>query len=70
MAQKLVNRLSSEFDVEFPQTEVAYIAIHLASKKMFKDISESPNLVITDDVFAVTRQTLCHFQFVCTITCR
>lgn len=58
VAQKLVNCLSSEFDVEFPQTEVAYIAIHLASKKMFKDISESPNLVITDDVFAVTRQMI------------
>ena len=25
---------------------------------MFKDISESPNLVITDDVFAVTRQMI------------
>lgn len=58
VAQKLVNNLSSEFNVEFPQTEVAYIAIHLASKKMFKDISESPNLVITDDVFAVTRQMI------------
>ena len=46
--KSLVNCLSSEFDVEFPQTEVAYIAIHLASKKMFKDISESPNLVITE----------------------
>jgi len=34
------------------------VAIHLASKKMFKDISESPNLVITDDVFAVTRQMI------------
>ncbi len=43
------------FDV-LSQTEVAYIAIHLASKKMFKDkVSKS---VIIDDVFAVTRQMI------------
>ncbi|EPD78509.1 transcription antiterminator [Atopobium sp. oral taxon 199] len=57
-AQYLIDCLSEIFDVAFPRQEVAYIAIHLASKKTLARIAETGNLVVSDDIWSAITEML------------
>lgn len=57
-ARSLTNLVSAEFDVAFPDEEVAYIAIHLASKETLCDLADAGGLVISDDVWGVVARMI------------
>lgn len=58
VAEHLVGSISQEFNVDFPQQEVAYIVIHLASKEMLDKATTSGNLVISDNVWQTVAEIL------------
>lgn len=62
VAQDIAGFLSREFDLEFPEAEIVYIAIHLAGKKTITEGSvkdgSRPNLVITQEVSDLVTEML------------
>lgn len=59
VAQDIASELERAFDVEMPPEEVAYIAIHLASKRMVASPSDGKDgIVISDEVWDVVSNML------------
>lgn len=59
VARSIAKMIGEEFEVEFPESEVAYIAIHLAGKQtIYADDTEDAGLVISDDVWNVVAAML------------
>lgn len=70
VAQDIALELEKSFDVSLPPEEVAYIAIHLASKHMAPSPSDGRNgIVISDEVWTIVSEMLelvnasFHFDF-------
>jgi lichenan operon transcriptional antiterminator len=71
VAEHVAARIASEFEIELPQEEVAYIGIHLAGKQSLYVAQGEPEegLVISDEVWDVVSEMLeCvwesyHFDF-------
>ncbi len=57
-AEKIAAYLEKTFDVKIPRTEVGYIAIHLASKRIFENAGASENLVIDDEIYDIVTHML------------
>ncbi|AEM21370.1 transcriptional antiterminator, BglB [Brachyspira intermedia PWS/A] len=47
LSEELINQIQNEIDIEFNDTEILFIAIHIASKNLFS-INENYNSVIQD----------------------
>lgn len=58
LAEDLIRRLEDAFSVVFPESEVSYMAIHLAGKKMFLQSESDSNIVITQDVDDIVSEML------------
>lgn len=58
VACDIAQELEIAFDVALPPEEIAYIAIHLASKQMRPPEDEGSNIVIGDDVWRVVSDML------------
>lgn len=50
IANKIVALLSEQFNIEIPYTEISYIAIHLASKRIIEESDYRSNVVIDDEI--------------------
>ncbi len=51
ISKEIVERMESTFQITFPETEIVYIAIHLAGKKMIYHADESDqNMIITQEI--------------------
>lgn len=59
-AECVAQNLATEFNIELPETEVAYIAIHLAGKENLADddSSEAAGIVIDDEIWGVVSEML------------
>ena len=54
MARLIVEGLSKEFNVDFPDDEIGYIAIHLAAKRIVSiDETENGNVIINGEVYEI-----------------
>lgn len=59
MAHSIVEDLSEEFNVDFPDDEIGYIAIHLAAKRIVSiDETEKGNVVINGEVYEIVSHML------------
>lgn len=61
VAQKIVTELEETFDITFPQTEVAYIAIHLLGTKMLSQTNTGEDIVeqvIDEDIVQLIKNAL------------
>ncbi|SDK19887.1 BglG family transcription antiterminator [Sediminibacillus albus] len=58
VARKIVERVEGRLNVTFPQTEIAYIAIHLLGTKMINQTSVEIEQVVEDDVYQVVMTAL------------
>ncbi|SDM46924.1 BglG family transcription antiterminator [Sediminibacillus halophilus] len=58
VAKKIVGRVEESFQVAFPQTEVAYIAIHLLGTKMLYQTGMEIDQVMEDDIYQVVMSIL------------
>ena len=59
MAHSIVEDLSEEFNVDFPDDEIGYIAIHLAAKRIVSiDETENGNVIINGEVYEIVSHML------------
>lgn len=59
MARLIVEGLSKEFNVDFPDDEIGYIAIHLAAKRIVSiDETENGNVIINGEVYEIVSHML------------
>lgn len=58
VAKKIVKEVEATFQVKFPQTEVAYIAIHLLGTKMLSQKNEVVGQVMEEEVFKLVNFAL------------
>ncbi len=67
VAQRIATAVEQAFDVVLPREEVAYIAVHLASKQLLegkaggagdKDAQTGDNLVITDEAWGIAAEMI------------
>lgn len=59
IAQECARIISKRFNVEFPKSEIEYIAIHLAGKKMLEVIKDGKgNIVIDQEINDVVKEML------------
>ena len=58
MAEEIVRELEEAFHIDFPESEVGYIAIHLSGKADVEGALESGNLVISEEVNSVVTEML------------
>lgn len=60
IAQRIASRVSDELGIAFPEEETAYIAIHLAGKRMLDSAtgSEHGGIVVSDEVWDVVGEML------------
>lgn len=59
IAKKIVLEIEREFDIRMPESEIGYIVIHLASKKIV-DFNNDKNIVIDDRVSRIITNMLDH----------
>lgn len=51
IAKEIVKQIETTFQISFPETEIVYIAIHLAGKKMMYHVDETDqNIIITQEI--------------------
>ncbi|MEK3905976.1 BglG family transcription antiterminator [Oceanobacillus sp. FSL W7-1309] len=58
VAQEIVKEIEEKFQVEFPQLEVAYIAIHLLGTKMLSQANDAVEEVIDEDILHLVTSAL------------
>lgn len=58
MAQAIAERIDRDLNVDLPEEEIAYIAIHLAGKQTLSIDVDDQGLVISDEVWAVVSEML------------
>lgn len=59
MAHSIVEDLSEEFNVDFPDDEIGYITIHLAAKRIVSiDETENGNVIINGEVYEIVSHML------------
>lgn len=59
VAKEIVTELKNTLKIDFPQSEIGYIAIHLAGKRIYyDDVREERNIIISDRVTALVREML------------
>jgi lichenan operon transcriptional antiterminator len=59
LAKDCTRLISKRFDVEFPKSEIEYIAVHLAGKKMLELIKDGKgNIVIDQEINDVVKEML------------
>lgn len=58
VAHRIADNISHEFDIDLPESEVSYIAIHLAGKQAIYDETLDKGLVISDEVWDVVTRML------------
>ncbi len=58
VAEEIVRELEEAFHIDFPESEVGYIAIHLSGKADVEGALESGNLVISEEVNSVVTEML------------
>lgn len=59
MARLIVEGLSKEFNVDFQDDEIGYIAIHLAAKRIVSiDETENGNVIINGEVYEIVSHML------------
>ena len=59
IALEIIKDIEKEFDIEVPECEAAYVAIHLAAKKILNiEDSNNDNVVIDDKVYEITTEML------------
>ena len=58
VAEEIVKELEEEFHIDFPESEIGYIALHLSGKADVEGALESGNLVISEEVNSVVTEML------------
>lgn len=58
VAQKLTKMIEQNVDITFPQTEVAYVAIHLAGKELVPPADSDQNIVISQEISTLVTDML------------
>ncbi len=59
IAKKCTYNLEKAFEIKFPESEVGYIAIHLAGKKLFKkDRIDNENFIIDQEISNIVNEML------------
>ena len=65
VAEKIVREVEKTFQVEFPQPEIAYIAIHLLGTKMLAQTNDSEQVaeqVLDEDIYQLVRNILAKIE--------
>ena len=58
VAEEIVKELEEVFHIDFPESEIGYITIHLSGKADVEGALESGNLVISEEVNSVVLEML------------
>lgn len=58
VARRIVERIGEQSGIDFPDSEIGYISIHLAGKMTYGDEGEAGNLVISPDILDVAEKML------------
>lgn len=59
IAEKCTHNLEKIFKIKFPESEIGYVAIHLAGKKLFKgNMIENENFIIDQEISNIVNEML------------
>ncbi|MBP8315973.1 BglG family transcription antiterminator, partial [Clostridium neonatale] len=57
LASKIAENIEKKFKISYPKSEIKYIAIHLAGKKIY-DSQKEKNLVVTQEIYDLVTKML------------